>query len=43
MFSTYEKMTGGALYCCNDEGLARLQTECLEKLYELQRHPTLAA
>lgn len=34
MSSTYEKMTGGALYCCNDESLARLQTECLEKLYD---------
>ena len=34
MASTYEKMTSGELYCCNDEGLARLQMECLEKLYD---------
>ena len=34
MSSTYEKMTGGELYCCTDESLMRLQAECLEKLYD---------
>ena len=34
MSSTYEKMTGGELYCCTDENLMRLQAECLEKLYD---------
>ena len=34
MSSTYEKMTGGELYCCSDEELMRLQMACLEKLYD---------
>ena len=34
MISTYEKMISGELYCCNDEELVRLQTACLEKLYD---------
>ena len=34
MASTYEKMTGGELYCCSDESLMRLQAECLEKQYD---------
>ena len=34
MISTSEKMISGELYCCNDEELVRLQTACLEKLYD---------
>ena len=34
MASTYEKMISGELYCCNDEELVRLQTACLENLYD---------
>ena len=30
--NTYDKMRSGMLYSCTDEALAKLQTECLERL-----------
>ncbi len=32
--TSYEKMKSGMLYSCSDEDLSRLQTECLELLYD---------
>lgn len=32
--TVYEKMKSGELYFCNDPELAKLQTECLDKLYD---------
>ncbi len=32
--TTYEKMKSGMLYSCDDEALSKLQTECLELLYD---------
>ncbi|MBQ2881664.1 MAG: sugar O-acetyltransferase, partial [Clostridia bacterium] len=32
--TSYEKMKSGMLYSCSDEALSRLQTECLELLYD---------
>lgn len=32
--TSYEKMRSGMLYSCSDEALSKLQTECLELLYD---------
>lgn len=32
--TVYEKMKSGQVYFCNDEGLMKLQTKCLDKLYD---------
>lgn len=32
--TAYEKMKSGMLYSCSDEALSKLQTECLELLYD---------
>ncbi|GIN73178.1 galactoside O-acetyltransferase [Bacillus sp. J14TS2] len=32
-----EKMHNGKLYCCNDEGLLKEQTECMEVLYDFNQ------
>lgn len=32
--ATYEKMRSGEIYFCNDETIAKMQRECLERLYD---------
>jgi len=39
--TVYEKMKSGQVYFCNDEELMKLQTKCLDKLYDFnQTRPT---